>query len=54
MFYPAVIHLGVKACPLVLQHSQVLLGLGGAWSGLIASTGHQHGLSLIQQAMVLF
>lgn len=52
--YPAVVHLGVKAGPLVLQHGQVLLGLRGARSGLLSSTGHQHRLSLIQQTVVLF
>ncbi len=54
MAYPAVIHLGVEAGPLVLQHAEVLLGLGGTWSRLFSSTSQQHGLSLIQQAMVLF
>lgn len=51
--YPAVVHLGVEAGPLVLQHAQVLLGLGGAGSGLFSPTSQQHGLSLVQQAVVL-
>ena len=51
--YPAVVDLGVEAGPLVLQHTQVLLGLGGTWSCLLSSAGQQHGLSLVQQAVVL-
>lgn len=51
--YPAVVHLGVEAGPLVLQHGQVLLGLGGAGSRVLSPPGQQHGLSLVQQAMVL-
>lgn len=51
--YPAVIHLGVEAGPLVLQHGQVLLGLGGTGPCLLPSTSQQHGLSLIQQPVVL-
>lgn len=51
--YPAVVHLGVEAAPLVLQHGQVLLGLGGTRSCFFSSTSQQHGLSLIQQAIVL-
>lgn len=51
--YPAVVHLAIEAGPLVLQHAQVLLGLGGTRSCLLSSTSQQHGLSLIQQAVVL-
>lgn len=51
--YPAVVHLGVEAGPLVLQHAQVLLGLGGTGSCFLSSTSQQHGLSLVQQAVVL-
>ena len=51
--YPAVVHLGVEAAPLVLQHGQVLLGLRGAGSCLLPTAGQQHGLPLIQQAVVL-
>jgi len=51
--HPAVVHLGVEAGPLVLQHGQVLLSLGGTGSGLLSSAGQQHGLSLIQQMVVL-
>lgn len=51
--HPAVVHLGVEAGPFVLQHAQVLLGLGGAGSCFLSSTSQQHGLSLIQQAVVL-
>lgn len=51
--HPSVIHLGVEAAPLVLQQAEVLLGLGGAEPGLLSATSQQHGLSLIQQAVVL-
>lgn len=50
--YPPVVHLGVEAGPLVLQQGQVLLGLGGPGSRLLSSAGQDHGLSLIQQAVV--
>lgn len=36
--YPAVVHLGVEAGPLVLQHGQVLLGLGGPGACVFSST----------------
>ena len=51
--YPAVVHLGVEAGPLVLKQGQVLLGLGGAGVGLIPPAGQQHGLSLVQEMVVL-
>lgn len=50
--HPAVVHLGVEAGPLVLQHGQVLLGLGGAQSCFFSSTSQQHGLSLVQQPVI--
>lgn len=48
--YPPVVHLGVEAGPLVLQHGQVLLGLGGARPGALlpAAASQQHGLALVQ------
>ena len=51
--YPAVVHLGIEAGPLVLQHGEVLLGLGGTGSRFLSSTSQQHGLSLIQEPVVL-
>lgn len=52
-FYPAVIHFGIKARPFVLQYAHVLLGLGGTRPGIVSPTSEQHGLPLVQQAMVL-
>lgn len=51
--HPAVVHFGVEAGPLVLQHGQVLLGLGGPGSGLLPTSSQEHGLTLVQQAVVL-
>lgn len=51
--HPSVIHLAIEAGPLVLQQAQILLGLGGPRSSLLSSPSQQHGLSLIQQAVVL-